>query len=1168
MPLLQSSTTIETLRIHLFGQPRFFASGGPHKFVAPPRTLPLLAFLLLHREAHLTRDSIAFTLWPDDSEESARTHLRRHLNYLKNALPPGTTWFLAEGDTVGWNLSSGVWLDVASFEGLVAQDDRLEEAVELYAGDLLASLYDDWIIVMRERLRAQYLAALDMLLLRARSRRAFASAAGYARRILREDPWREDALRGLMSVRYESGDRTGALQEFDDFARRLEGEVGVEPMPETVAVRDLVLRGAALPDSASGSPETEPEGRDLPAFPFVGRRAQLETLQAAWTRAARGRGNVVLVGGEAGIGKSRLAAELALFAGAQGGRVLRGTTPAPERIPYQALAEALRAAAPLVAKLDVPAIWLAALGVLLPEVVTARTDVPVLPALDPDREQARLFEALATTLSALAKARPLLLVLDDLQWAGLSTVRALEFLARRAAAQSWLIVATYRSESVDPGDPFAALRRRLANENLIGSIVLGGLAPDEVRALVAALPPLAAQSDALGRRIAAISEGNPLFACELVRDFIERGDVAEASAKLETTIAARLGRLGERARTVAEIASVAGATFDIETVAQVAGWSEHELFEATGELLDRRIVREIGRSSFTFAFSHHLIASALYATIPAERLARWHLRLASIIERSAESGTSATLAHHLAAAGEPARAAAAYLAAGHDAFAVYANVEACEFATRGLALHETVDTLRFELLALRERIFDRLGDAGARAGELAELARVAPALGDGIRDDAVLQRRIEYEHACGERAAELHAIEELYRRASERDDERVLAAALEAEALYCRSTAQFEDACRLAGEALERYARLDDDAGRVRALTIGALCAAALGRAQGQTLIDHASRIADGTGDMLLRSRVLLGAATVAVFRQDFRRFAESAEKTLELCRSAGDREGEAVCHHQVGTAYWTAWRVRESHEHLRIAVHLCEELRARDGVTRSLCNLGSLMQDCGLYDESREIHKRALGLATELGAGDLTVVCELNLGLIHEAQGDVAAAMDCAQRALAGATRLGVKRYIAASLAQRGTLHRRLGAIREAVDDLERAVSLARETGRPADAAEWLGYSALAHLHGGQTERARGAIEEARGATEGATTGAFLMYPTQFYWAAAQVYRTAGEGTACAQALERAREELRTRTQALPDERWRQAYAKIAAHREIVAAAERDEWPALSRST
>jgi tetratricopeptide (TPR) repeat protein len=251
---------------------------------------------------------------------------------------------------------------------------------------------------------------------------------------------------------------------------------------------------------------------------------------------------------------------------------------------------------------------------------------------------------------------------------------------------------------------------------------------------------------------------------------------------------------------------------------------------------------------------------------------------------------------------------------------------------------------------------------------------------------------------------------------------------------------------------------------------------------------------------------------------------------------------------------------VRESYDHLQTAVRLCEELGTRDGVTRSLCNLGSLLQDCGLYDEARPIQERARVMAAELAAGDLAVSCELNLGLIQEGLGDAAAARDRAERALAESTRLGVKRYIAASLAQRGAARRRLGEIHEAIADLSRAVELAREAGRPADVAEWLGHAALAYLSAGRTDDARGAVEDALGAT----AAAFVPLPAQLYWVAAQVYHTAGDAAACDRALARAREEFRSRSEALPEERWRAAYAAIPTHREIVAAAERSEWPAL----
>jgi DNA-binding SARP family transcriptional activator/tetratricopeptide (TPR) repeat protein len=1133
----------------------------PYKFIAPPRTLPLLGFLLLHRDAHLTRDTLAFTLWPDESEETARANLRRHLNYLKNALPRGGGWFSTDGDTVGWNRASDSWLDVAEFEALAARDDRLEEAVELYAGDLLPAMYDDWIIVTRDRLRSAYLAALDKLLLRARSARSFAAAAGLARRILAEDPWREDALRSLIAIRYESGDRTGALLEYDDFARRLARDMGVEPMPETVAVRDLVLRGAALPESADALPgEGAPSA--LAAFGFVGRELELEQLRVAWRRAARGRGAVVLLGGEAGIGKSRLAAELALFAGTQGGRILLGTTGAPEGTPYQSLAEALRAAVPMLVKLDVRPIWLAALAVLVPEIASLVADLPTLPALDPKREQARLFEALAATFSALGKQRPVLLLLEDLHWAGVSTLAAIEYLTRRAPASSLLIAGTYRSEEVHAGHPLQALRRSLASENLIATIALGGLSPSDVRAVVAQVPALSERSETIGARIHSVSDGNPLFIGELVRDMLEGGEQRETGSELRATIAARLARLSERSRMVAEIASVAGMTFDVDTVRDVAGWSEHELFEATGDLLDRRIIREVGRSSFTFAFSHHLIGSTIYDGIATEVRARWHLRLASIVERTPDRTSSAMLAHHLAAGGERQRAARAYLAAARDAFAVYANAEACELASAGLQLHVASDALRFELVALRERIFERLGDVAGRADDLVELERLAAILDSNENRDAALQRRIDFEHARGERKAELEAISELRRRASERGDARALAAAFEAEGNYRRSTAEFEEACRLASDACERYERLEDAAGQARALTIWALSAGLLGRPEASALIDRAVALAEGTGDAVLRSLVLRSSGGIAQFRQDYRLLAETSQKTLDLARSAGDRQGEAVCHHQIGTAYWTVWRVGDAFEHLTTAVRLCEELGARDGIARTLCNLGAMTQDAGLYDDAEEIARRAQAIARDIGANDIAAVCEMNLGLIREYRGDPLGAKRCAGRALALSKRLGVKRYVATSLAQRGMARRKLGEIPSAIEDLRSAVATSRDAGRDADATEWLPHLGLAYLAAGESGAARATIDEAKQALESETQASYMMYPTHVYWSAAQVYRACGDRAASAAALARARAEFEQRRVAMPDERWQTAFAAIPTHREIAAALERDEWP------
>ncbi len=277
------------LRIHLLGQPRFYYGGEPFAFRARPRALVLLVFLLMHRRAHLTRDLVAFTLWPDDSEAEARGKLRRHLHQLGSALPASAHPYVgSQEDVIWWNEDAGAWIDVDDFERCVADEARWTEAVDFYEGDLALSVYDDWIAPIRERVRGQYVDTLQRLLFRARSRRDFALATNYAERILANDQWREDVLRQLASIRYESGDRAGALRAIDAFARRLAAEMNVELMPETLALRALMLRGSALPDAA----ERRSVDTAFPAsvFPFVGRSDELQQLAQAWRfRRARAR---------------------------------------------------------------------------------------------------------------------------------------------------------------------------------------------------------------------------------------------------------------------------------------------------------------------------------------------------------------------------------------------------------------------------------------------------------------------------------------------------------------------------------------------------------------------------------------------------------------------------------------------------------------------------------------------------------------------------------------------------------------------------------------------------------------------------------------------------------------------------------------------------------------
>jgi predicted ATPase/DNA-binding SARP family transcriptional activator len=302
------------LRIHLLGSLRLFNDDVPLALATPPKTLHLLAYLLLHRQAAITRDHLAFTLWPDRSEIEARGQLRRYLYRLRQLLPEGE-WLIAYGEQVQWNPAAADWLDVAEFERLSgsSEPDWLEAALKLYPQDLLIDLYDDWVIIERERLYNLYLADLQRLLEYYRGERIYDRAIACAQQILKREPLHENIVRELMRLHAAAGNRTQALEDYRHFQQRVVEELGVPPLPETTALYESLRQATFTPEISASHLTTRlvssrPVKAPVPLTRTLGREPEVGTvrdlIQGSTAR-------LLTLTGPGGTGKTRLAQEVA-----------------------------------------------------------------------------------------------------------------------------------------------------------------------------------------------------------------------------------------------------------------------------------------------------------------------------------------------------------------------------------------------------------------------------------------------------------------------------------------------------------------------------------------------------------------------------------------------------------------------------------------------------------------------------------------------------------------------------------------------------------------------------------------------------------------------------------------------------------------------------------------
>jgi DNA-binding SARP family transcriptional activator len=700
--------TLPLLHIRLLGDFSLASGEEPVAGVNTPRPQALLAYLALHREAPQARQQLAFRFWPDTTEAQARNNLRQTLHVLRHALPGADALLIADTNTLQWRPGGPYTLDVAEFERALAagasgdQSDgqasarrtALERAIDLYRGDLLPTCYDDWITSERDRLRQRFQQALEEMARLLERQRDYAAAAGYARRLVRLDPLNEDAYRELMRLLALKGDRAGALRVYHTCATILRRELGVDPSPATNAAYERVIQqDAPAPLPAEQAPT-------LGASPsLVGRQAAWEQLRLAWERAGAGAPGFVLILGEAGIGKSRLADEFVRWAGQRGATAVRARCYAAEgRLSLAPVTEWLRADGVRPSLDHLHAVWLAEVARLLPELASDHPDLPRYEPITEYGQRQRFFEALARGVHAAPQ--PLVAFIDDLQWCDQETLEWLHLLLRFDSSARLLVIGTARAEELPPAHPLHTLLVHLRNTVEVTEIALQPLDAAET-AHLARLVTDRALDVAAAMRLFRDTEGVPLFVIETLRGaagVVEPGvEVGEGQAapgeaaplppRVRAVIAARLAQLAPPARELAALAATIGREFPFDVLAHASTLDEESVVRALDELWHRRIVREQGTN--TYDFTHDKLREVAYAEISAPQRRLLHRRIAHALETICARDldpVSGQIAAHYERAGMAEQAVPYFQRAAAVAQHVYANEDAIKLLSSALAL--------------------------------------------------------------------------------------------------------------------------------------------------------------------------------------------------------------------------------------------------------------------------------------------------------------------------------------------------------------------------------------------------------------------------------------------------------------------------------------------------